>query len=194
MDWGGAEPPKPAWTWWTPESDELVTQWRTTPVAYDWNGDQHCDLVMLDTEGFLALYERVEIDGQWKLTPGRRIFMTDSANNFDAGNRPTTEAEGPLRLNARERGGSGRRKLCLGDWDGDGQIDLLVNSMNADWFAGRPLENGQWQFELRDSISSEPISGHTTSPTVVDFDGDGRLEAVIGAEDGFLYFVPAPSR
>ena len=51
-----AAPPKPAWNWWKPAAKELVTQWRTTPVVCDLNGDGLADLVMLDPEGFLALF------------------------------------------------------------------------------------------------------------------------------------------
>src|SRR5205085_2950684 len=36
--------PKPAWVWWQPQGSELVTQWRTTPVIYDFNGDGLVDL------------------------------------------------------------------------------------------------------------------------------------------------------
>ena len=38
-----------------------------------------------------------------------------------------------LQLNAKLRGGSGRRKLCCTDWDGDGRLDLLLNGTNADF-------------------------------------------------------------
>ena len=38
VEWPGP-PPKPAWSWWQPEGKELVTQWRTTPVVVDFNGD-----------------------------------------------------------------------------------------------------------------------------------------------------------
>ena len=61
VDWDGP-PPKPAWTWWQPAPDELATQWRTTPFAIDWTGDGLIDLVMLDPQGFLALYPRARRD------------------------------------------------------------------------------------------------------------------------------------
>ena len=55
--WPGPTP-KPAWTWWQPKGKQLVTQWRTTPVVVDFTGDGLNDLVMLDQEGYLALFER----------------------------------------------------------------------------------------------------------------------------------------
>ena len=57
--WKG-KPPRPAWNWWEPNGNELATQWRTTPVAIDWNRDGLHDLVMLDHEGYLAFFERRE--------------------------------------------------------------------------------------------------------------------------------------
>jgi hypothetical protein len=44
-----------AWNWWRPKGRELVTQWRTTPQVIDWNKDGIMDLVMHDTQGYLAL-------------------------------------------------------------------------------------------------------------------------------------------
>jgi hypothetical protein len=34
------------------------------------------------------------------------------------------------------------------------------------------------------------LAGHDTSPTVVDWDRDGKLDLLIGAEDGFFYYQP----
>src|SRR5690606_9661951 len=47
----------PQWNWFQPRGNELVTQWRTTPVVVDWNNDARLDLVMLDAEGYLALVD-----------------------------------------------------------------------------------------------------------------------------------------
>ena len=57
VDWPDG-PPRPEWNWWTPSGKQLVTQWRTTPVMIDWNGDGLKDLVILDHEGYLTLLTR----------------------------------------------------------------------------------------------------------------------------------------
>ena len=72
--WPGT-PPKPAWNWWDPRGRQLVTQWRTTPTALDFDGDGLNDLVMLDHEGFLALFPRRRTPDGLELLPGRRIFV-----------------------------------------------------------------------------------------------------------------------
>ncbi len=171
-------PPKPEWTWWTPAGNELVTQWRTTPVVFDFTGDGLPDLAMLDTQGYLALFERARRDDQLVLLPPRRAFVDESGK--------------PLRLNQRRAGGSGRRKLCVTDWNGDGQFDLLVNSANADLLEQVDARDGKWFFRQSGSIAEQDIEGHDVSPTVVDFNGDGVGDFLGGAEDGHFYFLANP--
>ena len=173
VDWPG-DPPHPAWNWWKPKNQELVTQWRTTPVIVDFNRDQLNDLVMLDHEGYLALFRRVKDDGKLRLLPGERIFLDDKG--------------APLRLNARQAGGSGRRKLAVVDWDGDGHLDLLVNSQSATLF--RQVEQRDGKIVLKDMglLDGRNISGHTSSPTVVDWNQDGVPDLLVGSEDGRLYY------
>ena len=57
IEWDTPQPTL-AWGWLRPEGNGLLTQWRTTPVAVDWNRDGLMDLVMLDHEGYLAFFER----------------------------------------------------------------------------------------------------------------------------------------
>src|SRR5262249_1587466 len=57
VTWNG-KAPKPAWNWWDPKGNDLVIQWRSTPCLIDWNQDGLLDLVTLDPEGYLALYQR----------------------------------------------------------------------------------------------------------------------------------------
>jgi hypothetical protein len=177
VEWEGPTP-KPNWAWWQPRGKELVTQWRTTPVAYDFNQDGLLDLAMLDQEGYLALFERTKSNSGFKLRAPWRAFV---------------DAQGePLRLNARMAGGSGRRKLCITDWDGDGQFDFLLNSANADFLNQIGQKDGQWVFKNAGTLASSNIEGHDVSPTTVDFDGDGIPDFLGGAEDGRFYFLRNP--
>lgn len=175
---GVAIPRKPAWTWWEPAPGELVTQWRTTPVAFDCDGDGLIDLMMLDSEGYLSWHKRDRRGDRLRLGPPSRNFV---------------DADGqPLRLNSRTAGASGRRKLAVTDWDGDGQWDLLVNSTNADLWRGLGRREGQWRFERIGSLAEQNIEGHDVSPATVDFDGDGVPDFLGGAEDGRFYFLANP--
>ncbi len=177
VDWPSA-PPKPEWTWWTPRAGELVTQWRTTPVVHDFDDDGLVDLAMLDTEGYLAWFRRERRGDRLVLLPPRRAFLNEDGK--------------PLRLNDRRAGGSGRRKLCVTDWNGDGRFDLLLNSANADLLEQVDARDGAWIFRAAGSLAKQNIEGHDVSPTVVDFDGDGVPDFLGGAEDGQFYLLANP--
>lgn len=176
IDWGGEKPKKPVWNWWHPEEEELVTQWRTTPFATDWNKDGLVDLIMLDHEGYLAFFERFTKNGERYLKPGKRIFMDADSNKL-------------LRLRDRDAGSSGRRKICLVDWDGDGKIDLLANSKNVEFYKNMGSRSGKVYFKQQGDISDISLAGHSTSPTIVDWNKDGKPDLLIGAEDGHLYYL-----
>jgi hypothetical protein len=177
VEWEGTQP-RLAWGWLIPQGKGLLTQWRTTPVAVDWNRDGLTDLLMLDHEGYLAFFERGIRDGKRILTSPRRV-LCDSQGK-------------PLRLNAGTSGKSGRRKLCVVDWDGDNKLDILVNSANARWFRQVDAHGGIWRFEDRGDVSLRNIEGHDTHPTSVDWNADGVPDLVIGAEDGRLYYLRNP--
>lgn len=172
--WTG-KPPKPAWNWWNPHGNNLVTQWRTTPVLVDWNRDGLNDLVMLDHEGYLAFFERKRNAGKLVLLPGKRMFV-DAAGQA-------------IRFNAGRAGKSGRRKLAVVDWDGDGRLDILANSANADWWQNVGERDGKVVLKNRGLLNKRNVAGHTSSPTVVDWNKDGVPDLLIGAEDGRLYYA-----
>jgi hypothetical protein len=192
VHWGGT-PPKPQWNWWNPQGNELATHWRTTPCVVDLTGDGLVDLVMLDHEGYLALYERKKIDGKLVLMPPKRGFVSEGPAVFDSAHRVQDDAPGPLRLNNGVAGRSGRRKLCFVDWDLDGRVDLLVNSRNVDWLRNMGARDGKMVLKPMGEIASRRLAGHTTSPTVVDWNADGVPDLLVGAEDGFFYYMKNPN-
>jgi hypothetical protein len=196
VDWPEGTPaPKPAWTWWTPQPRQLVTQWRTTPCVADLNRDGLADLVMLDPEGYLALFERVDHGGgRLGLKPGRRVFLGDGPSTFNANHGALASPPGPLRLNADRAGKSGRRKLCLADWDGDGALDLLVNSVNVNVLRAVSQDRGNHLFHDLGPVDSRVLAGHDTAPTVVDWNHDGTPDLLVGAEDGHFYYLERARR
>ncbi|QDT91190.1 FG-GAP repeat domain-containing protein [Gimesia algae] len=177
VEWNG-EIPKPEWNWWNPRGNQLVTQWRTTPVAVDYNQDGLMDLVMLDHEGYLSYFERTGTGKDLKLLPGKRIFVDETLK--------------PIQLNPKRAGGSGRYKLHVVDWDGDGRLDLLVNSMNADLYRNEKTVDGKTVLKKMGPLSSRKLAGHTSSPCTVDWDQDGVRDLIVGAEDGYLYWMQNP--
>ncbi|MDA1274797.1 MAG: VCBS repeat-containing protein [Verrucomicrobia bacterium] len=172
------DPPKPAWNWWNPGAKELVTQWRTTPFIIDFNQDGLNDLVMLDHEGYLALFERKRENGNLILLPGQRTFIDEHGE--------------PLQLNSGIAGKSGRRKFTFADWDQDGRLDLLVNSSNIDWLRNIGTREGKTVLKQMGKLGEDILAGHTTSPTIVDWDHNGIPDLLVGAEDGRFYYLKNP--
>ena len=177
VEWNGTQPTL-AYGWLRPEGKALLTQWRTTPVAVDWNKDGLMDLVMLDQAGYLAFFERAKRDGKLVLLPPQRVLC---------------DAKGePLLLSKGLAGKSGRRKLDIVDWDGDGHLDLLLNSSNANLLRQVAARDGKWLFKDEGALVQQNIEGHDVSPTTVDFNGDGVPDFLGGAEDGRFYYLRNP--
>jgi len=177
VEWNGPAP-QLAWGWQKPQGKALLTQWRTTPYAVDWNHDGLVDLVMLDQEGYLAFFERTKRDGKLVLLPPQRVFCD--------------ERDQPLHFSTGAGGKSGRRKFCLVDWDGDGATDILINSGNAELWKQTAQRDGKWIFKNVGNLDSLILAGHDTSPTTVDFNNDGIPDLLLGAEDGHLYYLKNP--
>ncbi len=163
--WKKGSPPK--WYWWQTQAENLMTQWRTTPLATDFDGDGQLDLVILDQEGYLTCQSRSNTE--------TRIFIDEDGN--------------PVRFNNRSAGSSGRVKLDVVDWDGDGRLDILVNSENARWYRNCGKRDGKVVLKRIGNLAKRNVAGHTSSPTACDFDGNGKPDLVVGAENGRLYFI-----
>jgi len=174
VDWKGKQPAL-AWGWMKPEGKALLTQWRTTPVLVDFDKDGLLDLVMLDHEGYLSLFKRTADN---KILPPQRVICEESGE--------------PIQFNKGVAGKSGRRKLTIADWDGDGALDILINSGNAELWKQTAQRDGKWLFKNEGNVAEINLAGHDTSPTTADFDGDGVGDLVLGAEDGRFYVLKNP--
>lgn len=173
VEWPG-RPPKPDWVWWEPAGKQLVTQWRTTPKLVDWDRDGLPDLVMLNYQGYLSLFPRARKAGALVVLPPERIFL-DERGRF-------------LYLAAGRAGRSGRRKIELADWDGDGDLDLICDSDGGPIWYENTGSQARPVMHLRGTLVKARLSGHSPTPNAADWNGDGRLDLIVGAEDGFLYF------
>ena len=167
LDSGVAEAP-PKWYWWESESNAALTQWRTTPVAIDFDGDDQLDLVALDQDGYLTLRS----EGRDAV----RVFLDEDLQ--------------PVRLNHQSAGRSGRYKLAVSDWDGDGRLDVLVNSENATWYRNcQDAGDGRVILKKVGNLAKRNVAGHTSSPAVCDFDKDGKPDLLVGSENGRIYHI-----
>jgi hypothetical protein len=177
VSWLG-KPPKPAWNWWQPEGNSLATQWRTTPQVIDFNGDGLNDLVMLDAQGDLALFERAKRAGKLVLLAPRYPLVDEKLKR--------------LHLAKGTAGRSGRRKFCFADWDLDGRKDLLLNDQNVNFWRNLGARGNKDIYQDLGPVADRRLAGHTSSPTTVDWDGNGVPDLLVGAEDGFFYYLKNP--
>jgi hypothetical protein len=174
VEWEGRAP-KPDWVWWEPQGRQLVTQWRTTPKIVDWDRDGLPDLVMLNHQGYLSLFRRARRGAALVLLPPERIFVDD---------------RGRFLLLARGRAGaSGRRKIEVVDWDGDGDLDLVCDSDGGPVWYENTGSHQRPVMRLRGTLISDArLAGHSPTPNAADWNGDGKPDLIVGAEDGFFYF------
>lgn len=174
VQWEG-EPKKPAWIPGTSEENELLAPWRTSPFIMDFDDDGLNDLVMLDSEGYLAVYKRYKENGEMLLAHPQRNFIFPSGE--------------PIRLNQLTGKSSGRLKITFADWDGDGMEDLIVASKPAvDWMKNMGMQDGKLVLQYMGRIASRTLMGHTDGPVVSDWNKDGIPDLLVGTESGVFYY------
>ncbi|MFW6192336.1 MAG: FG-GAP-like repeat-containing protein, partial [Gemmatimonadota bacterium] len=137
-------------------------RYQYSPALADLDGDGRDDLVLGSFRGRVALYRN---EG-----PGEGFTLADSVLVELTRGSHTTPA--------------------LGDLDADGDLDLMVGeasgTLNYYRNTGTPTSP---DFELVSDEYGGIDVGRRSSPALVDLDGDGDLDLVVGSEDdGIFYF------
>lgn len=176
-----SKPLKPAWVPGETSGNDLLAPWRTSPYVMDFNEDGLNDLVILDHEGYLAVYLRYRGRGDvLLLSPPQRSFVFPSGE--------------PIRLNQLTGKSSGRLKIGFSDWDGDGMKDLVFSSKPAvDWMRNMGMKDSQMVLQYMGRVLSKTLMGHTDGPVTADWNNDGVTDLLVGTETGVFYYWERPN-
>ena len=171
---------------------ELFGTWRVKP-AVAMMGDKMA-YVILDEDDELRLYWRID---DYNLEDGGKIKLVDGIN---------------IRGNFLDAGGSGRAKLNLVDWNGNGKVDLIIGTPRHGSFPNP--ENGLPQslglpgaaVLLMENIGTNetPVFGypmimsfrgekvffgqHACGPAIADFRNPAGYDLIVAKENGIYYY------
>lgn len=173
---------------------QLKTVWRVRPAVTDWKDDGVLHYVTLDEEARLSDFRRVS-DTE---LADKRFLRWENGEIITF-----TEDVG---------GGHGRVKLCICDWEGEGRADLIfgvhARASVPPGPGGAPRHTTKQAaiFYCRNvgtpadpvfappvhmKFRGEPIAMamHDCSPDATDWTGTGRLDLIVGVEDGSLVWL-----
>ncbi len=169
----------------------LITPWRNRPGIADWDGDGILEITVVNVDGNLV---------QYKIDPEHPDYLYGYSvlNGQDGIPVSIFDTKTPDRS-------KGRSQIDTGDWDGDGDIDILI---------GRPrgaLGGGNFLHFENVGSKAKPVmkpgilqarglrfvewtgsdghdQWHSGGPCMVDWNGDGKMDLIGGCESGRLAY------
>jgi hypothetical protein len=190
------------------EADLVKLGALATPVGFDWDGDGDIDIVSGDSAGYIGFIEN--LSGAGVETP-----KWAAPKYLEADGKPIRIMAGP---NGSIQGPAeakwGYTTVSVADWDGDGQPDILVNSIwgkvvwhrnvgtrtepklaaaqpiEVEWDGAQPQLAWGWQRPDGKAL----LTQWRTTPFVVDWNRDGLVDLVMLDYEGYLAFFERAKR
>jgi PKD repeat protein len=125
----------------------------------------------------------IDGDGDYDLMIGSNDGITYGYENTGTANSPVWTAKSSW--NAPDIGSYASPTLV--DIDGDGDYDLMIGANNGITYGYENTGNASSPIWTQKSAWNTPDIGSYASPTLVDIDGDGDYDLMIGASDGITY-------
>ncbi len=169
----------------TPQKQVLVTGCASSVAVADWNGDGLLDLIVGDIQGHVSVY-------------------------LNEGNKRHYAFGKPVRLKANGKDimvPNGDAGPCVADWDRDGRPDLVVGCGDGSVLFYRNIGTarepklagavvlippGTIEYDAA-KVSKEPTRGVRAKVCVVDYNGDGLPDLLVGDISNQKPDWPAPT-
>lgn len=156
----------------TPAKQVMITGCASSVAVADWNGDGLLDLLVGDIRGHVSVY------------------LNEGKKQHYAYGKPAQ-----LKANGKEiKAPHGDAGPCVADWDGDGLLDLIVGCGDGSVLFYRNIGTarepklaegevlippGKIEYDLA-KMSKEPTRGVRAKVCVVDHNGDGLPDLLVG--------------
>jgi hypothetical protein len=161
---GGADSPRyDAGTKLKAGGKEIKVRGPSYPYLVDWNEDGKVDLLVGNGGGYLHLFLN---QGDGNFAPG--VMVKAGGKDLDTGSRANP---------------------CVADWNEDGKKDLVMGNGSGEIFVylnegtnaqpvfGKPIKLNNGKLDV----------GSDSAPDVVDWNGDGKKDLVVGNDNGEIF-------
>jgi len=141
----------------------IQVKWPSVPYLVDWNEDGKMDLLVGDGSGYLHLFLN---QGSGEFAPG--VYVKAGRRELNVGSYASP---------------------CVVDWNEDGKKDLVMgNDKRRIYVFLNEGTNEQPIFREPFELNGGSLNaGRVSSPDVVDWNGDGKKDLVIGTWDEEIY-------